>query len=310
MGTLNYNTLRPFSSTPKGLPRLIQPYEELNGKIEGNRFQYQPSDSPDLWHNGGNLEDYAEDEMLYTANRQGFRGNSIENAQRILMTAGCSHTYGIGVRSHEVWGHILSEHLDLYHINIGVGGIGCDTTALLIKQFFEEGVIPDTLVVLWPAWNRKMLVTDKAKKLDDQIHDFILDPKVKFDPFIFQFAATGNWSNGAMSAGPHNQKELNAAVKGHLLQSTQHNLFDFWFRRELVIELCANYNVKLIEAFLEPETMDYVKQNCNRKIPRLELHTKGTKDDFGVDLARDGMHFGAKSHSNIANKLYDIIKTQ
>ena len=310
MGNINYTTLRPFSSTPKGLPRLLQPYEDLNGKIEGNTFQYQPSDAPGFWKDGGNLQDYTEDEMLYSINNRGFRGNKIVKNESILMTAGCSHTYGIGVRDNEVWGHILAEHLDLYHINIGVGGIGCDSVALLIKQFIEEGVIPDTLAVFWPAWNRKMLVTDKAKKkLDDQITDFMIDPKVKFDPFIFQFAATGNWSDGAKSEGPHNQKDLNAAVKGHLLQTVQHNLFDFWFRRELVIELCARYNVKLIEAFLEPETTDYVKQNCNKKIPRLELYTKDTKDDFRVDLARDNMHFGAKAHSNLANKFANLVKT-
>ena len=303
MGTLNYNTLRPFSSTPKGLPRLIQPYEDINGKIEGNTFQYQPSDAPGFWKDGGNLQGYTEDEMLYSVNELGFRGNSIVKNEPILMTAGCSHTYGIGVRNNEVWGHILSEDLDLYHINIGVGGIGCDSVVLLIKQFIEEGVIPNTLVVFWPHLNRKMLITDQVKKLDDQITDFLIDPKVKFDPFIFQFGPDWDWAQA------HEQKDLNSAIKGNLLQTKQQHLFDFWLYRELVIELCARHNIQLIEAYNELDTSEYVKQNCNKKIPRLSLYTPAGQPGYGVDLARDNMNYGAKSHSNLANKFANLIKT-
>ena len=303
MGNLNYNTLRPFSSTPKGLPRLLQPYEEVNGKILGKTFQYQPSDAPQFWKDGGNLQDYTEDEMLYRINNRGFRGNQIVKDEHILMTAGCSHTYGIGVRNNEVWGHLLAEQLDLYHINIGVGGIGYDSVVLLIKQFIEEGVVPRTLAIFWPDLHRKMLITDQAKKLDDQITDFMLDPKVKFEPFVFQFASDWEW------AQKHEKDEIDSAIKGYLLQTNQQHLFEFWIYRELVIQLCAKHHIKLIEAFNQIETAEYVKKNCHRKIPRLELYSPPGRPGYGVDLARDNMHFGAKSHSNIAKKFYNLLKT-
>ena len=141
MGLLNYNTLRPFSNQ-SGLPRLAKLYKERNGNIKDDihfgkmisrTFQYQPSDSPEFWKDGGNLVDYTEDEMLYTVNEHGFRGKKIIQTDSILMTAGCSHTYGIGVNNAEVWGSNLADELDMYHINTGIGGIGPDTVALLIK---------------------------------------------------------------------------------------------------------------------------------------------------------------------------------
>lgn len=288
MAQLIYNTLRPFSNQQPGLPRLLQPYEELNGKIQNNTFQYQPSDAPNFWKDGGNLVDYTEDEMLYTTNKQGFRGNKIVKNETILMTAGCSHTYGIGVRDNEVWGSKLAEQLDMYHINVGVGGIGCDSVVLIVKQFFEEGVIPDTLAVLWPSLNRKMIVSNKSKKLDDQIMDFLIEPVEKFDPFIFQFQPSNPLPNDS---------SIIQNVKGYLLQSEQQNLLSFWMYRELLISLCKMNNVKLIEAFTEPEGRDYVTAKCNNKIPCL----KTVLQDSYIDYARDNLHFGIKTHSQLAD---------
>jgi len=78
MGNINYNTLRPFSKLKQiGLPRLVMPTKALNGNIEGKTFQYQPTDAPVFWKNGGNLIDYDKYELLYTINEHGFRGNDI-----------------------------------------------------------------------------------------------------------------------------------------------------------------------------------------------------------------------------------------
>lgn len=291
MGTINYTTLRPFSSIHNELPRLVKPNTEANGIIEGKTFQYQPSDSPKYWQNGGNLRDYTHDEALYTVNEYGFRGNEIVQKDSILMTAGCSHTYGIGVRDNEVWGNKLAEDLGMYHINIGVGGIGCDTVVLLIKQFFEENIIPDTLVVLWPTLTRKLLVSDKTTSLDDEINNFFIQPNAKSTSNVYQFTVGNSLPE---------QEDLKSAVKGYLLQSMQQNLLDFWMHREIVIALCSKHNVKLIEGFLEADTLNYVKQKCNKKIPRKEFYIGNNTNTDPWDWARDNMHFGPKAHTNIA----------
>ena len=56
-------------------------------------------------------------------------------------------------------------------------------------------------------------------------------------------------------------------------------------------------DVKLIEAFVEPEGRDYVSAKCNNKIPCL----KTVLQDSYVDYARDNLHFGIKTHSQLAD---------
>lgn len=296
MGQLLYSTLRPFSTTI-GLPRLLQPYESLNGKIEGNTFQYQPSDSPEHWKDGGNLVDYTEDEMLYTTNKQGFRGNKIVKNESILMTAGCSHTYGIGVRDNEVWGSQLADELGKYYINTGVGGVGVDTVALIIKQFFEEGIVPDILAVAWPNVSRKMVVLDQQKPIDDQITDYILEPG-KNPVSIYQYSVH---HKAQSKEREEKQYQYHSAVKGIQLQSEQQRLLEFWVYRELVIELCKNHNVKLIEGFFYNDTLEYVKERCRNKIPRTQF------DWCLLDYARDNMHFGYKSHRKLAEQFKELL---
>jgi hypothetical protein len=288
---LNYNTLRPISSELGQLPRLLPPQKDINGEIQGKTFQYQPSDHPKYWLNGGNLQDYTEDELLYTVNNYGFRGNDVTqlDTKPKLMTAGCSHTYGIGIRDHEVWGSKLAEQLDMYHINIGVGGIGYDTVTLLVKQFFEQGIIPDTLVVLWPTVNRKLFVLNTTKSTNQSIDDFIVNPSTQITPNVYQYHINNH---------PPEEEDIKMAIKGYLLQSVQQTLFDFWIYRELVISLCEHHNVKLIEGFLEDNTFNYVKEKCNRMIPRIFYNT-------WPDYARDGMHFGPRSNLELA-KHFDI----
>ena len=302
MGLLNYNTLRPFSNQ-SGLPRQAKLYKERNGNIEkdinfgkllGRKFQYQPSDSPEFWKDGGNLVDYTEDEMLYTVNEHGFRGKKIIQTDSILMTAGCSHTYGIGVRENEVWGRQLADKLDMYHINTGVGGIGPDTVSLLTKQFFEEGIVPDILAVLWPNVSRKMVVLDQQKPIDDQIVDYIIEPG-KNPVSIHQYSV-----HLATPDQEQNQYQYHSAVKGIQLQSEQQRLLEFWVYRELIIELCKSHNVKLIEGFLHTDSLDYVKERCRNKIPRTELLSY-------PDYARDNMHFGRKSHKKLAEQFKEIL---
>jgi len=298
MGNINYNTLRPFSKLKQiGLPRLVMPTKALNGNIEGKTFQYQPTDAPVFWKNGGNLIDYDKYELLYTINEHGFRGNDIIQTDSMLMTAGCSHTYGIGVRGNEVWGSQLAEQLGMYHINIGVGGIGVDTVSLLIKQFFDEGIIPDTLAVLWPVSNRKLFISDERTSLDDDILNFLVHP-TENKPSIYQFTP-GNT--------PPEIEDLKSSVKGYLFQTNQQNLFDFWIQREFVIAMCESHNVKLIEGFTEKETLNYIETNCNKNIPRSKFfEANDSKDPF--DWARDAMHFGIKAHTNIANKFASTHK--
>ena len=64
MGQLNYNTLRSLSQAKMVSHVYYNPYEKINGKINGNTFQHQ-FDVSQFWKDGGNLQVYTEDEYMY-----------------------------------------------------------------------------------------------------------------------------------------------------------------------------------------------------------------------------------------------------
>jgi len=321
MGTINYSTLRPFTKF-NGLPKLMQPTQKLNGKIDkktGRTFQFQPCDHPEWgvqldpnnpYVQGRNYKHYSDDEMMYTVNKQYFRCPDFElDDNKTLMTAGCSHTYGVGSRDHEVWGSILSNMLDYKYWNLGVGGIGPDATLLLVQQFFEEGYVPDVLAVLWPTIERKLIITDASKNIENKITDFIIENnyKAKFDTDVFPWCGSMTVIRG----------DIGRSIKGHLLQSNQQLYFNFLQIRNTMILLCERYNVKLVEMFSCEEGIDIVTQRCMKKIPRVDYITGCGKDaskygadhiDWG-DVARDGCHFGVGPHTEIAKSFYSLIKS-
>ena len=108
MGQLNYNTLRPFAQAKNGFPRLLQPYEKINGKINGNTFHISLRCSQ-FWKDGGNLQVYTEDEYMYAVNQYGFRGNDFVLNQHINDSR-VYHTWYWGEEL-QVWGEQLMKKL-------------------------------------------------------------------------------------------------------------------------------------------------------------------------------------------------------
>lgn len=307
MGTINYHFLRPVGLAKSGLPQLMQPVETNNGNITKNRgyeFQYQPSDHP-MWASEEyprNLKDYDDDEVLYQVNEQSFRSVSFDRSVNALMSAGCSHTYGIGQRDSERWGYQTAQELDLVNWNIGVGGIGADVVALLIRQFFEEGYIPKVLCVLWPPHERALLMLKNPK--GDLPWDFnYIHP-------VWQWLPNTDYKDA--DPNKFDIEGIKTATKSHLLKSDEQMLYEFWIARQSVIDLCRIHNVQLVEMFSTFEARDYIKETCTQNVPTspLVLGTgveQGNESDYAWDLARDGMHYGFKSNQYIAKEFVSQI---
>jgi len=98
----------------------------------------------------------------------------------------------------------------------------------------------------------------------------------------------------------HLPSNVLSAVKGQLLQSEQQLLLEFCVHRELVIALCGKHNVKLIEGFIEDTTLNFVREKCNQKIPRIQYK-------IWPDFARDNMHFGPRSHTQLAQLFKELL---
>tara|TARA_Y100000389_G_C17414274_1_gene492757 strand:- start:658 stop:1530 length:873 start_codon:yes stop_codon:yes gene_type:complete len=285
----------------------MQPIPYVNGDINKNKgyeFQYQPSDHPD-WATAEyprNLKEYKDNEVLYQVNEQSFRSVSFNKSDNALMSAGCSHTYGIGQRDKERWGYQTAQEVDLVNWNIGCGGIGADVVALLIRQFFEEGYIPKVLCVLWPPHERALLRLEKSKTESPMGFNFI-HPVWQWLP---------NKDNDDVDPNMYDVQGIKTATKSHLLKSNVQMLHEYWIARQSVIDLCKIHNVQLVEMFSTFEARDYIKETCTQNIPTspLVLGTgvkQGDESDYAWDLARDGMHFGFKSNQYIAKEFVSQI---
>ena len=313
MGNINYHFLRPVGQSTTGLPQLMQPFEDVNGTIHKNnngyKFQYQPSDhinfeTPD---SPRNLIDYKETDILYTVNEQCFRGSSFDKQDDAIMSAGCSHTYGIGQRDGETWSYKTARKLGLENWNIGCGGIGADVVALLVRQFFEEGYIPKVLCVLWPPHERTLLRLD-AKPVDFKMFDHF-----NFAHPVWQF--TPGSTDSDIDANMYDVASIRRATKSHLLKSNAQMLHEFWLARQSVIDLCKIHGVQLVEMFSTFNARDYIKEKCTQNIPTspLVLGSGITQLDpdeeptLAWDLGRDGLHFGSRSTGYIADEFLSQI---
>lgn len=297
-----------------GLPTLMPSNKQINGKIDGNRFQFQPCDHPTQFTNHDfprNLEDYRDEELLYTVNKQNFRSPEFnkDDADNTVMTVGCSHTYGIGVRDFEVWGSRLTKKLKMNWWNIGVGGIGADACLYLVKQFFEEGYIPNKLAILWPSVERKFLIVEDDTQIDNALNDYILNTSTdnnhsntvrslnlwQFSSFAKDFMDSSDSAN------------VKRAIKGQLLLSSQQSYYEFLLIRDYLIDLCALNDVEFAEMFTCTHGHELATKRSRRKVKTSNIVTGFTKHIDWSNLARDGQHFGRKPHNSMAMDFYRLF---
>jgi len=301
MSIINGQFLRPFSKH-KGLPQLFGPTNDINGEFYslGNgmtTIQYQPCDHPD--HCTMNLEQYTGKEMLYRINRQNFRCENFDKDNPGILTVGCSHTYGIGLKDREVWGSRVAKSLGIPLWNIGVGGIGPQACLLLTKQFLLAGYKPKMVVVQWPNPNRQFLSKTVYKDTDTEMIDFVNQTSNTFVPDFWSWA-------------PKDHMELvdpafEKIVKGRLL-AHEHNSFEFYSIREAFISLCNEHNLKLVE--IEPNVRieddeKKIFKNCVHNIPFVPNPWGGRCDESYK--ARDNLHYGPDVHNQIATEVLEKL---
>ena len=314
MGIINYQTLKPHAvNYIGGLPRLIAPVNGFNGITHGKTYQYQPSDHIDINTSKRNTAQYPEEELLYTVNEHNFRCQSFDKPRTkpILMTAGCSHTFGIGIRENEVWGKVLSKKLNYDLWNIGVGGIGADIVRMLIKQFFDNGYVPDLLAVLWPETTRKLLVIPghADKTLDVDITQQIANGRPLPEPSVLLFNG-GSFNLENLESFPEHVRNV---VKDYLRTVESTHLIEFLKNRKEVIELCRARNVKIVEMFASdhPKQAFDLASGCSPEtniiIPQVKITLAQQGLGLDWDQARDGMHGGKRSNEIVADAFYDII---
>jgi len=334
---LDLNTLDGVTSNPNNFPRNVMPNytdkDSSNGRCEldGDRWriQFVPTDSRENWMTNGN-RDY-NDGMYYNLNKQLFRADDFiptKNSNKLkIMTAGCSHSFGIGVCDEDVYTSLLCKQYDAINWNISSGGSGNHIITLLIRQFFNLGYIPDVLIVQWSYAHRKLFAdstitsfanpaislngppdteynnpihTKYVKHIKNKISGFKnnnhIDKIAQIESEPIQFTWQPSDTSTVTNSVSYKAGEI-LAVKDHTL------LLEFITQRDYVISLCKQHNIMLKEIFADDVIVSYL---CEYVLPFADFTTGDipmTLETFNNDQARDNQHYGRRTHQNIAKYL-------
>lgn len=323
-----------FNKTP--LPRLNNPIAEIHGIVEklpnGNKLvQYVPSDHPNSWNRRNNKkldirsyqcchEPYDETEMLYTLNPQNFRTfDRFDKNAPGIMSLGCSHTYGIGVRDTETWPYNLAKSLKLPNWNLGCGAQSVDWCIWVARTFFSSGYIPKAVAVWWPEITRTILAVEKAKSgVNDRTLSYLTDEDYAFYSDVIPISANDPYDKDV--------PESILPAKGHFSKSSVQFLIEFITKREYLIQMCKLHNVPIVEFHGSNNwdtNGDFSTELFNRTIyhiPHVELsptmsweeydlrdhETQTTLSDYDpavfLESARDGMHCSGTFMKEVAKR--------
>lgn len=104
-------------------------------------------------------KNYGDPFNSYELNSFGYRSQEFKKVP--LITAGCSITYGVGVPIEAAWPDLVSNSLNLEHVNLAVPGWSAQAIVdNLFKYFYKYGN-PEVLIVMFPDFNRLMYVSQR-----------------------------------------------------------------------------------------------------------------------------------------------------
>jgi len=97
---------------------------------------------------------YRNRDISYEFNSSGLRMDKeiIDLDNNFIAGFGCSHTLGVGVRKEDTWLHLLSEELNLDHLNVGVSGGSVKLCAInFFNMLSAIEHLPSIAVFAWPS---------------------------------------------------------------------------------------------------------------------------------------------------------------
>lgn len=244
------------------------------------------------------------DDLTYNLNKWGFRCVNFrqKNPRPGILSLGCSFTFGVGLRNDQTFAQKVATHFDLENYNIGIPGRGLDLLAFYLSLFIERemdlGLIK-AIVVFMPPPGRETFFSyqhnvlrlvdvhnDPLASTNYYTNNFLKDIE-EIDQEILELFGL----NGAIEKDKKEvDKLLDAGLKNHLNEYRsslyEHNYFtqENNFKRDLL-------NVNSIKLFA-----------MENNIP-LIIHQNKPTVASASDFARDMMHFGPKTHDNIARSI-------
>lgn len=232
-------------------------------------------------------------EIVYHLNSFGFRSQEIlklNNENLNILISGCSNTWGDGVFFDDMWSNQLkylfvSKNKKINIDNISYPGASIHACIRNIMAFIENYGKPDYIFICFPSLSRNLYFSNEKNKI---INCFV------FDNYLMEPVKTQKEYNKSYI---HENSILLATTLIYMLEevcrANQINLiWSTWDKKDE--ELFNTFNFNNFVSILNLNNID-VKNNSN---------------SFYWDLAKDGVHFGAKWHKQIANFYAKYIKNE
>ena len=241
-------------------------------------------------------------DLWYNLNEFGFRCVNFSTADRPgIVTLGCSFTFGVGISNKDTFAQKVASHYGLENYNLGTPGRGLDFLSIYVSLFLEHELNPELIkavvVYLPPAGRETIFHYNDGDLQTAEMHNDVMAPT--------------NWYQG---------KPLKNLVPVNSEVADRFNLYDTEDKVEIQQKLddglskyIDQYRSTLWEHLMMTKenhfkrdmfSLNTIKLFCLEKNIPLVIATQSSPIATTIDFARDLMHFGPKTHSNIA---HDII---
>jgi hypothetical protein len=233
------------------------------------------TDSEENYRKRGNKA-FSVESVGYEFNSLGYRGPEFnrERGEAVVMFLGDSHTLGLGMPWERLWTSLVTKHLEqrwgvpVRQCNLGFGGTGADYTAMMVHQSVDV-LKPDAVFILWSFVSRMTWFADTRRR----VH------------FVAEWA-------------PDKYTQEHSAYLR--LATESHGFFNYVRNFHLVRDRLLRLGIPYYWGNFEQFSREMLE-------PYLPL------DGFagcwkGMDLARDGLHGGLKSHAFFAASVISTME--
>jgi len=232
------------------------------------------------------LQPYVDTPITYDVNKQKFRtpyeiDEPIDD--EVIVTLGCSMTFGVGVYEHLIWPSIIEQSTKQKVLNLGIGGMGVEHSYIALSRAIEAGWKISKVLQHHPIFGRYVTFLDN--------NDGVC---------INVTAANSNYIDNAQFVYTWEYWRDWMTKEGHILYDHKKSL-------DAITGLCLTNNIKYYYINSQPYLRYYNRVNYDLD----RLVTEPTRMIMDIEkgdlIARDLIHPSKFQHQRIADGFLNII---
>jgi hypothetical protein len=254
-------------------------------KMYGNTVQ--PTCGPDdvkNWIANGKVGNFD-----YRYNEHGFRCDSFDiKSEFPILFLGCSMTSGDGLPLEDTWAYKIYQKIQIKkNINIpfwslAVSGSSIDLQSLYLLSAIDI-IKPKFIFFLLPPITRRYFYLNTKGVMYNPVTKYMFSPDILTD----------------------NEHHIIQKAQG-LLTDDDYTVFESLKSLMTIDSICERYQTKILYSHWESISLSHT--NFFNEVNTFKNFTQLSRTFNKIDLARDGSHFGPKSHDEFVNYIWPQIE--